>query len=226
MRLSRWQMAGAVTCLVAGPLGQLVQYLVSPMKEAGSPSVQVAAAVAHPQSMHAALILDVLLLLLLPAVLSAGRVAGAARSRLAAAGTALAFVSMLGAGYLLAQDVVVSAAAAQPDPHAAAALVSAYENNAVVTGITVVYLGGHVIGFILLGIALVRSKAVPTWAGIALCLWPVGEMAGEAAGLTAVAAAGFALLLLAFGACALALVSGQEASAAQLVPSVAEQSVV
>jgi hypothetical protein len=221
-------MAVAVTCLVAGPLGQLVQYLVSPMKEADSPSVQVAAAVAHPQSMHAALILDVLLLLLLllPAVLYAGRVAGAARSRLAAAGTALAFVSMLGAGYLLAQDVVVSAAAAQPDPHAAAALVSAYENNAVVTGITVVYLVGHVVGFILLGIALVRSKAVPAWAGIALCLWPVGEMAGEAAGLTAVAAAGFALLLLAFGACALALVSGREASAAQLVPSAAERAVV
>ena len=62
---------------------------------------------------------------------------------------------MLGAGYLLAQDVVVSAAAAQPDPHAAAAVVSAYENNAVVTGITVVYLAGHVIGFIMLGIALV-----------------------------------------------------------------------
>ena len=218
MRLSRWQMAVAVTCLVAGPLGQLVQYLVSPMKEADSPSVQVAAAVAHPQSMHAALILDVLLLLLLPA--------GAARSRLAAAGTALAFVSMLGAGYLLAQDVVVSAAAAQPDPHAAAALVSAYENNAVVTGITVVYLVGHVVGFILLGIALVRSKAVPAWAGIALCLWPVGEMAGEAAGLTAVAAAGFALLLLAFGACALALVSGREAGAPQLVPSAAERAVV
>lgn len=226
MRLSRWQMAGAVTCLVAGPLGQLVQYLVSPMKEADSPSVQVAAAVAHPQSMHAAMVLDVLLLLLLPAVLYAGRVAGAAWSRLAAAGTALAFVSMLGAGYLLAQDVVVSAAAAQPDPHAAAALVSAYENNAVVTGITVVYLAGHVVGFVMLGIALVRSKAVPRWAGIALCLWPVGEIAGEAAGLTAVAAAGFALLLLAFGACALALVSGRETSTAQLVPSAAERAVV
>src|SRR5580692_10673870 len=219
MRLSRWRMAGAVTCLIAGPLGQLVQYLVSPMKEADSPSVQVAAAAAHPQSMHAALILDVLLLLLLPAVLYAGRVAGAARSRLAAAGTALAFVSMLGAGYLLAQDVVVSAAAAQPDPHAAAALVSAYENNAVVTGITAVYLAGHVVGFVMLGIALVRSKAVPPWAGIALCLWPVAEMLGEGAGVKALAAAGFALLAVAFGACAWALLRRQADSGARGVPS-------
>jgi hypothetical protein len=59
-----------------------------------------------------------------------------------------------------------------------------------------------------------------------LCLWPVGELAGEAAGLTAVAAAGFALLLLGFGACALALVSGREARAPELVPSAAERAVV
>jgi hypothetical protein len=223
MRLPRWQIAGAVTCLVAGPLGQLAQFLVSPMKEADSPVTQVADALAHPQSMHSATVLDVLLLLLLPAVLYAGRVAGSARSKLARAATAVTFVSVLGAGYLLAQDVVVSAAAAQPDPRAAAAMVSAYENNAVVAGITVVYLAGHVIGFILLGIALIRSKAVPAWAGAALCLWPVGEMAGEAAGLTVVAAAGFALLVLGFGACAVALVRGRETDIPQPVPAAAER---
>ena len=219
MRMSRWQTAGAVACLVLGPTGQLVQYLVSPVDEGASPSAQVSAAATHPQAMAAAVVLDVLLLLLLPAVLYAGMVAGGTRSRLAMAGTAVSFVSMLGAGYLLALDVVVRTAAAQPDHATALAVVSGFENSPVVTGLTVVYLAGHVIGFVLLGIALVRSRAVPAWAGIALCLWPLAEMLGEAAGIRVVAAAGFALLAVAFGACAWALIQWQASGAAQGVPS-------
>ena len=226
MGMSRWQTAGAVFCLVAGPLGQLAQYLVSPVDEGASPSEQVSAAAAHAPAMGAATVLDVLLLLLLPAVLYAGMVAGGTRSRLATAGTALSFASMLGAGYLLAQDVVVQAAAAQPDHTAAVGVVSAFENSGVVTGLTVAYLAGHVIGFVLLGVALVRSRAVPAWAGIALCVWPVAEMVGEAAGLKVLAAAGFALLAVGFGACALALVRRQAESSARGVPSAAEHATV
>jgi hypothetical protein len=202
MEMSRWQRAGAIVCLVAGPVGQLAQYLVSPVKEGDSAASQVAAAAAHPSAMRAGTTLDVLLLLLIPAVLYVGWVAGGTRSRLALAGTALSFVSVLGAGYLLAQDVVIRAAAGQPDHSAAVSLVSGFQDSGVINGITVVYLAGHVIGFILLGIALIRSRAVPVWAGAALCLSPVAELLGEAAGLTAVAAAGFALLAVAFGACA------------------------
>src|ERR1700761_868301 len=167
MGMSRWQTAGAVACLVVGPLGQLAQYLVSPVGEAASPAAQVAAAAAHPAAMGAAAVLDVLLLLLLPAVLYAGVVAGGTRSRLAVAGTGLSFASMLGAGYLLAQGVVVRAAAAQPGRAAAVSVVSGFEHSPVITAVTVFYLAGHVIGFILLGLALIRSRAVPAWAGVA-----------------------------------------------------------
>jgi hypothetical protein len=226
MGMSRWQTAGAVVCLVAGPLGQLAQYLVSPVNEGGSPSEQVTAAAAHGPAMGVAVVLDLLLLLILPAVLYAGVVAGGTRSRLAVAGTALSFASVLGAGYLLAQDVVVRAAAAQPDHATAVGVVSAYEHSAVVTGVTVLYLAGHLVGFVLLGIALIRSRAVPAWAGIALCVWPVAEMLGEAAGLTVLAAAGFALLAVAFGACARALVQRQADGRARSVPSAAEPATV
>jgi hypothetical protein len=129
---------------------------------------------------------------------------------------------VLGAGYLLASDVVIRAAAAQPDHATAVGTVSAFEHSAVVTGLTVLYLAGHLIGFILLGIALIRSRAVPTWAGIALCVSPVAEMLGEAAGLTVLAATGFALLAVAFGACARVLVQRQADGRAQGVPSAAE----
>jgi hypothetical protein len=226
MGMSRWQTAGAVVCLVVGPVAQLAQYLVSPLNEASSPSEQVTAAAVHAPAMGAGVVLDVLLLLLLPAVLYAGMVAGGTRSRLAVAGTALSFGSALGAGYLLAQDVVIRAAAAQPDHATAVSVVSAFEHSAVVVGLTVVYLAGHLIGFILLGIALARSRAVPVWAGIALCVWPVAEMLGEAAGLTVLAAAGFVLLAVAFGACARALVLRQADGSARGVPSAAEHATV
>jgi hypothetical protein len=226
MGMSRWQTAGAVVCLVVGPLGQLVQYLVSPVNEGASPSEQVTAAAAHGSAMGVAVVLDVLLLLIMPAVLYAGVVAGGTRSRLAVAGTALSFASVLGAGYLLASDVVIRAAAAQPDHATAVGTVSAFEHSAVVTGLTVLYLAGHLIGFILLGIALIRSRAVPTWAGIALCVSPVAEMLGEAAGLTVLAATGFALLAVAFGACARVLVQRQADGRAQGVPSAAEHATV
>ncbi len=204
--LSRWRVAAGVVCLLLAPVGQLIQFLVSPMRQADAAASQVAAAAAHLPAMRLALVLDVPILLLLPAVLYVGFVAGAGRSKLAAAGMALTFTTALGAGYLLAQDVVAYAAARQPDRAAAAGLVAAFEGNGVVGGLVVAYLVGHLVGFVLIGIALVRSRAVPVWAGVALCAWPVAEMAGEASGVAVVAVGGFALLVIGFGACAVALV--------------------
>src|SRR3954471_21098946 len=112
---SRWRVAAGLVCLVVAPVGQLAQFLVSPMKEADTAAAQVAAAAAHLPAMRLAMVLDLPILLVLPAGLYAGLVAGAGRSKLAAAGTALTFVTALGAGYLLAQDIVVYAAARQPD---------------------------------------------------------------------------------------------------------------
>ena len=206
MVLSRWRVAAGAGCLLLAPVGQLAQFLVSPVKQADAAPSQVAAAAAHLPPMRLALILDLPILLILPAVLYAGVVAGASRSRLAAAGTAMTFTTALGAGYLLAQDVVVYEAARQPDRGASVGLVAAYESNGVVSGLVVAYLVGHLVGFVLLGMALVRSRAVPVWAGIALCVWPIAEMGGEASGAVVVAASGFALLAIGFGACAVALV--------------------
>jgi hypothetical protein len=204
--LSRWRVAAGVVCLLLAPVGQLIQFLVSPMRQADAAASQVAAVAAHLPAMRLALVLDVPILLLLPAVLYVGFVASAGRSKLAAAGMALTFTTALGAGYLLAQDVVVYAAARQPDRATAAGLVAAFEGNGVVGGLVVAYLVGHLVGFVLIGIALVRSRAVPVWTGVALCVWPVAEMVGEASGITAVAVGGFALLVIGFGACAVALV--------------------
>ncbi len=210
---TKWLVRVGVLCLLGGSVCQLLQFLVSPMKEGDNAGAQVTAALAHPTAMAWAQVLDLPLLLIIPAVLFAGAVAGFGRSRLATAGTAICFVSVLGAGYLLAQDVVVAAAAHNADPSVATSVVKAFANSTAVDIVVVVYLVGHLVGFVMLGVALIRSRQVPAWAGVAMCLWPIGEMLGEASGVAAVAAVGFALLVVAFGACSVALIRGKSSLA-------------
>jgi hypothetical protein len=193
-----WRRTAALICLIVAPLAQLAQYLISPIRQGVPASEQVSSAAAHLGAMRLALVLDLPILLILPAILFAGAVA---RSQL---GTAICFVTSLGAGYLLAQDVVVYAAAQQPSP--SSAVVSAFASSGVVTFLVILYLIGHVVGFALIGAALIRSRAVPVWAGIALCVWPVLEMLGEGLDVKPVAAAGFLALLAGFAACGFTLV--------------------
>jgi hypothetical protein len=204
MSARKWLGTAGAVCLLAGPVGQLVQFLVTPIGEADSAATQVSQAADHASRMQWAMSLDLLILLVAPAVLCAGSVAGGARSKLAAAGSGLVFVTWLGAGYLLGSDVLLYVAAQDSDRSAASRLVDGYLSNGVVTGVVVAYIAGHVVGFVLLGIALVRSRAVPRWAGVAVAVWPVLELAGEGSGVRAVAAGGFGLLAVGFGACAVA----------------------
>ena len=99
---------------------------------------------------------------------------------------------------------MIYAAAQQPRP--SSAVVSAFAGNGVVVFLVGLYLIGHVVGFALLGAALIRSRAVPVWAGAALCAWPILEMLGEGLDAKPVAVAGFLALLVGFAACAFTLV--------------------
>ena len=197
-----------VMCLAVASLGQLVQYVVTPVSSVGAdPGEMLGQAVAHPAAMRAASWLDVAILFVVPAVLFVGRVAGAPRSVLAVVGTAVAFVSTLvGCGYLLVIDVLLQLPGA-------ASTVAAYAADPVVATVTVVFLVGHVAGFVLLAAALWRSRAVPVWAAVALALSPVAEFVGQGAGIRAVTVAGYVLLVLAFGACSRVLLAGGTAPA-------------
>jgi len=203
---SRWTVTGVV-CLVGASVGALVEYLVTPIGEGDSASAQVAAAAAHLTRMRWAVVLDLPILLTIPALLYVGWLGGARTSRLATIGTGLTSAVALGAvGYLLALDPLLYAAALQPDRAAATGVVSDYLGNGLVTAVVVAYLAGHVVGFVLLAVALRRARVVPVWAAVAMGLWPLAEMAGGAAGARWLAEAGYGLLVVAFGACAAALV--------------------
>jgi hypothetical protein len=168
--VSRWIAAAGAACLVAGPVGQFVQYLVSPIDEGVSAYAQVAQGAAHLARLRWAIPLDLFILLVAPAVLYAGSLAGARVSKLAAAGAGLVFASWLGAGYLLGTDILLYLAATAPDQTAAAVLVDGYLSYPVVEVVVVAYLVGHGVGFPLLGVALWRARAVPVWAASAVAV--------------------------------------------------------
>jgi hypothetical protein len=113
---------------------------------------------------------------------------------------------MLAGVLLLGVDALLYEAAVQTDRAAAARLVDAFVNDPFVGTLTVVYLATHVVGFILLAVALRRVRAVPAWACVCLAVWPLLEMGGYASGGKAVAAVGYAALAAGYAACAVALV--------------------
>lgn len=212
MRTVRWTTTAGVVCLVAGPVGQLAQFLVTPIGEADSAAVQVSQAADQLARLRWAVLLDLLILLIAPAVLYVGSLAGGRSSRLAASGAGLIFLTWLSAGYLLGSDVLLYVAARSSDRAAAVALVDGYLSHPVVVGVVAAYLIGHAVGFVLLGIALARVGAVPRWSALAVAVWPFLAMAGEASGSRWLAAAGFALLAAGFGACAISLVRHESGS--------------
>ena len=77
---------------------------------------------------------------------------------------------------------------------------SDYQHNALFAAMLVLYIGGQVIGFGLLAIALWRTRAVPRWPAVALGAFPIVGF-----GLPPV---GAALALAGLGACALTLLRG------------------
>ncbi|WP_433434867.1 hypothetical protein [Nonomuraea sp. CA-141351] len=213
---SRARVAVGVAVLLASSVAQLLQFALTPMLlSAGDAGAQVEAVVGHEPAMRLAIWLDVPILLLIPAVLYVGYVAGARTSRLAASGVVAAFTTALGAGYLLGTDVLVYLAAQASDRAGALELLSAYESDEVVVLMLVLSVLGGLAGFVLLGAALMRAGTVSVWAGAAVAASPVLEIIGNATGLVPVGVAGFALRAAGFAACAAALVRLGRAAAAE-----------
>jgi hypothetical protein len=94
MMASRLTVTGVV-CLLGASVGSLVQFVVSPIGAGDPASAQVAAAAAHPTRMAWAAVLDLPILLLIPALVYIAWLAGARSSRLAAIGAGLTFATAL-----------------------------------------------------------------------------------------------------------------------------------
>jgi hypothetical protein len=211
--VSKHFVRSGVVCLVVGSLAVFVQWLVTPVDATLKTPELVAKVAEHHHAMGWALALDVPMLLVFPAVLYVGHLARAGTSLLAGIATGICFLPMLAGVLLLGVDALAYEAATQADRAAAADLVDAYMNNAFVGGLTIVYLLTHVVGFILLAVALWRVRAVPVWACVCLAVWPLVEMGGYAAGGKLVTAVGYGALVAGYLACAAALLREGAATA-------------
>jgi hypothetical protein len=189
-RVTTW---AGVVCLVVGPAALLAQAVLTPVSGGGDPADQVSDAASDLTAMRWAVLLDAPLLLFVPAVLYVGAVAGARWSRTAAVGAGLAFMGAVAGVFLLANDILLYEAAVSNDP-GAIELVDRYQHNVLFALMLVLYIGGQVIGCLLLAVALWRHRTVPRWAAAAVGAFPVVGLAFFPAGAV--------LAVAGFGACA------------------------
>jgi len=206
MLSSKWRVTAGACVLLASAIGQLAQYVVAPAHvSSGTAADQVAALAGHGSRIELSIWLDLLILLVIPAALYLGLLAGAKTSKLATVGTAVTFAGSLGAGYLLALDPLIYFASQTTDHAGAVELLSAYESSGIVTFMVIAGVLGTTLGYVLLGIAMIRTRRMPIWVGASVAAAAVLEIAGQGAGVEAVAIAAYCLRLAAFGACAVAL---------------------
>jgi len=207
---------GAAALLI-GPLGLILGSLVAVAGDDDSVSVSLAKIAAHPSGQRAVIICDLLVAFMIPAVLYLMRLAGPRAPRLTLVGGALSFAAWLaGLISLGASDLLYDHAAQLTDRASAVALVHAVTSDAAFVIPEALFLAGHVLGLLLLGIALWRSRAVPRWSAALVGLASVVQfLVHDQAVLSACA---FGLLLIGMAACAVTLLR----SPAEPAPAPAE----
>jgi hypothetical protein len=135
-------------------------------------------------------------ILLVPAMIYAARLARRGAPKLAFFGGGLAalgwlagLISIGGMGLALYEGSKVS------DRAGAAALIEGINTDPVYGTLVLTFVAGHAVGMILLGVALWRSRAVPTWAAALFIAAPVLHVIGHATNPLVDRASGVAFLV-------------------------------
>lgn len=165
--LSTW---GTAVLMPVGPASIALLRLVLPYYTATDTAGSVAAVEANPGAQSAVLWLAYLgLLTLIPGLYAAARVARPTAPRLTAWALALAVPGYLSLGPLLGTDHLLwGATHAGLSVGEATAVVQA--GHVTIDVAVAVFVVGHVVGTVLLGLALLRSGRVPAWAGWAIAV--------------------------------------------------------
>jgi hypothetical protein len=200
--VSRWFGAAA---LVLGPLGLVLGSLFQVYSDDDSVSASLAKIAARPSAERAEIICDLLAVFMVPAVLYLMRLAGPRAPRLTLIGGAVTFGAWLaGLISLGASDLLDYHAAQLTDRASAVSLVHAVTSDAVFTVPAFLFIVGHILGMLLLGLALWRSRAVPRWAAALVGLASVAQVPVHDSGTGSAVAYG--LLLIGMAACAVTLI--------------------
>jgi hypothetical protein len=201
--VSRW--FGAASLVIGGAavtLGSLFEVT----NDGDSVRQALGTIATHQSDQRGLIVTDLVAALMLPAMLYLMRLARKGSPRLALSGGVLAFAGWLAGLMGLGAGDVVFYHAARADDHAAAvSLVTAVTDDTTTSVLLGIFLVGHLLGMLLLGVALWRSRAVPRWGAALVGLAPIGHLLVHSAGRVPNGIA-YALMTLGMGASALSLV--------------------
>ena len=192
--------------LPIGPLAVAVLRFVLPYYTADGDAATARAVIAHPDRQGVVLWLGLIAVVtLVPGLIAVGELLP--QSRLKTWAFTLLIPGYLCLGILVAEDYELwSAVKAQQSPQQIAALLHAAHPSA---GLAIAaFVFGHVVGTVLLGIALVRSHRIPGWAGVAVAVsQPVHFVAYVVLGSPALDLVGWSLLAVGMACCIRPLLS-------------------
>jgi len=192
--------------LVIGPLSLVLGSLFQVAGDDDPVPASLAKIAAHASAERGVIVCDLLAGFMLPAVLYLMRLAGPRAPRLTQAGGTAAFAAWLaGLVSLGASDLLYDHAARLPDRASAVTLVHAITSDTAFVVPETLFIIGHLLGMLLLGVALWRSRAVPRWAATLVGLAPLVQLlVHDQPG--AVNACANGLFLIGMAACAVTLV--------------------
>jgi hypothetical protein len=200
--VSRW--FGAAS-LVLGGVALTAGSFVESAGDDDSVRVSLSKIATHQGAQRTLIAVDLVAVLMLPAMLYLMRLARRGAPRLALAGGTLAFGGWL-AGLLgiASLDVVYYHASRSSDREGSVRLLQAVTGDATYTVLLVVFLAGHVIGMLMLGAALWRARVAPRLAAALVAVAPIASVLVHDAG-TAANAIVYAGLTIGLAGCAAAL---------------------
>ncbi len=164
LRLARRSLAAVA--LIAGPL--LIAALRALVSYGTDTSQTLAAVRAHPDAQQAIQVLGPLGgIAMVFATLCVVRLISRRTPILAAIGGVIAVAGWMMVPMLSASDALTGEIAKQ-NLASGAALYDAYNNTVGIGLMSSIFIAGHILGMLVLGIAMLRARLTPAWAGIAV----------------------------------------------------------
>lgn len=171
--------AAAVTSLVVGATALALPLSVTGDGDAPA-ARQLADYAAHPGTAMTTNVLTFAIILMVPAMVYTARLARRGAPTTAFVGGGLAALGWLaGLMSLGMSQVLLYQGSRLPDRAAAATLVDAVTADPVFGTLVGVFVVGHVVGMVVLGVALWRSRAVPVWVAGLFVAYPVLHFAAH-----------------------------------------------
>jgi hypothetical protein len=211
----RYELVGALALFVGGA-AVLLQYIVTPLSGNMTGAEIVATVTEHRTAMGWALALDFPVLLAVPAFLFIGHLGRARSSLLASVGTAfLFFPFVLSLPAIFGLDGLAFLASAEPDEGAMAHLLDSWQGSTWFALSVLPYVLLQIVGGILMAVAFLRAKSVPSWVALGTGAWPLLAVVGQESGVRVIAVVGYAILFVTWAVFATFLVRGRQPVAAE-----------